>query len=619
MNAFEPTRTLLNPKFEGYKLDPVSQDEIVARFPLQYKPTQATVSGKSPLSFQEVQSRITHNHLAICTEASRAMYVDSVYRVILIDIDPATISPSFRVLYELPTFLQSDETSYPHREYPSGAFVTPSSAVVSDGQGLLYALNFANDDHAEALGTFSLPSPGPPFRIHTVHILSSTAIFAILSSRYYGPIPYTGTESKGAVFDIWGVRIELTSSPLSGVQQLEVLWHRRGQDVPIYTAFIESLDASVLISGTTYQQVGEDLTSVYEPSAEELAPIPRADEKFDIDVPEPSKPPPYSWTQTSDSVTMAIPLPSNTPKSTIKVMFSPQSLTVHVDNEVCSSVPIPRYSTKKLWDMVSTSTSYWTWDREAEHSFGLLTLYLDKQHAGTKWTHVFAPTQGDMEVLETLDPSQLWHIREALEKYTAALRDGDDASGLGLGRGVPSLAEGELDMEVDETVGRKAYLSWVNEKGVAPLWCKNAEKIPYQLLSTPFTGSRDTDLSLVVKNNLDGTVHTLDSKNPNYPAWTHTSTFSALSFVLASKQDTRFTFHSSEGVFAFEGGIRDRGGNVYIYRVPTSKAKWAKQAILKVGDGYGGPLLGVGIIHIDGFIPVILCLAEGELILLKNP
>lgn len=87
MNTFEPTRTLLNPKFEGYKLDPVSQDEIVTRFPLHFKPTQATVSGNSPLSFQEVQSRITHNHLAVCTEASRAMYVDSAHRVILIDID----------------------------------------------------------------------------------------------------------------------------------------------------------------------------------------------------------------------------------------------------------------------------------------------------------------------------------------------------------------------------------------------------------------------------------------------------------------------------------------------------------------------------------------------------
>ncbi|KAG6890816.1 hypothetical protein C0995_003249 [Termitomyces sp. Mi166 len=627
MNTFEPTRALLNPKFEGYKLDPVPQDEIVARFPLQFKPTQATVSGKSPLSFHEVQSRITHNHLAICTEASRAMYVDSAHRIILIEIDTATISPSFRVLYELPTSIQSDDTNSPHREYPSGAFITSSTAVVSDGQGLLYTLNFANGDCLEAVGTFSLPSPGPPFRIHTVHALSSTATFAILSSRYYGPNPKAETESKdrgissSVIFDVWGVKIESTSSPLSGVQQLEVLWHRRGHDVPIYAAFMKSFEASLLIGGTTYQQVGYASTPPYEPSSDEIAPVPRADEKFGIDAAEPPMPPPYSWTQTSDSVTMAIPLPYSTSKSTIKVVFSLQTLTVNVDNEVSSSVPIPRYSTKKLWDGISVSTSYWTWDREGEHSFGLLTLYLDKQHEGTKWTQVFASTgdSEDVEVLETLDPSELWQVREALEKYTAALRDSDDVSGLGIGRGVPSLAEGELDMEVDETVGRKAFLSWVGGKGAIPQWWKNVEEIPFRLLSTPIPGSRASDISLVVKNNLDGTVHTLDSRNLNSPMWTHTSTFSALSFVLASKQDTRFTFHNSEGVFAFEGGIQDRGGNVYIYRIPSPNARWAKQAILKVGDGYGGSLLGVGMLLIGGSIPVLLCLAEGELILLKNP
>jgi hypothetical protein len=87
MDTFKPSRALLNPKFEGYKLDPVSQEDTVARLPLQFKPTQATVSGKSLFSFQEVQSRITHNHLAVCNGARRALYVDSASRVILIDID----------------------------------------------------------------------------------------------------------------------------------------------------------------------------------------------------------------------------------------------------------------------------------------------------------------------------------------------------------------------------------------------------------------------------------------------------------------------------------------------------------------------------------------------------
>jgi hypothetical protein len=91
MELFTPNRSLLNPKFEGYKLDPISQEATVTRYNLDYRPTQKTISGRSPLSFQEVQSRITHNHLAVATEGGRALYVDAEFRVVLIDVDLASL------------------------------------------------------------------------------------------------------------------------------------------------------------------------------------------------------------------------------------------------------------------------------------------------------------------------------------------------------------------------------------------------------------------------------------------------------------------------------------------------------------------------------------------------
>ncbi|KAG5652903.1 hypothetical protein H0H81_003164 [Sphagnurus paluster] len=626
MDTFMPSRSLLNPKFEGYKLDPMSQEDMVIRSPLEFKPTQATISGKSSFSFQEVQSRITHNHLAVCSESARALYVDSESKVVLIDIDAATLSPSFRVIFELPVIVPSNDLPPRNREYPSAVFISPAAVFVSDGYGLLYALQIQEGRSSKVAGVFSLPdaSSRAPFRIHSVHKTSSTLLVAILSSRHYGIEGEVRLQSRErgrstTDFDIWGVKVDLAGAPSNDAHQLQVLWHRRGQEVPIYTAHCESLEAFLLIGGTRYQEVGHTSAPSYEPSLDEIAPIPRADETFDVDAPEPLKPPPYSWTQSSDSLTIAIPLPSNTLKSQIKILFSPQALTVHVDSQVSTSIPIPCYPAKKLWDTILPSSSYWTWDREAEHSFGLLTLYLDKQHDGTKWPQVFASMNNseDVDVLETLDPSELWKVREALEKYTTALRDGDDASGLGLGHGVPSLAEGEIDMEVDEVVGRTAYLNWVAENGSIPVWWQTVEGIPFQLLSTPIPG--DTEgISLIIKNNLDGIVFSLESQNTAIPAWTHISTFSALSFVLASKQDTRFTFHTSKAVFAFEGGVRDRGGNVYIYRSAPSNMKWANQGILKVGDGYGGSLLGIGVLQWGSF-SVILCLTEGELVLIKNP
>jgi hypothetical protein len=133
-------------------------------------------------------------------------------------------------------------------------------------------------------------------------------------------------------------------------------------------------------------------------------------------------------------------------------------------------------------------------------------------------------------------------------------------------------------------------------------------------------------LDLIVKQDVDGTVFSLDlSNNPSAQSvWQHTSTYSALAFVLASKQDTRFTYHlPDKAVLAFEGGsIRDRGANVYIYRRPA-KARdiWAKQAVLQVDNGSSGALLGVGCVKVrdgsEGEV-VVVCLTEGELVLIRG-
>ena len=275
----------------------------------------------------------------------------------------------------------------------------------------------------------------------------------------------------------------------------------------------------------------------------------------------------------------------------------------------------------------------------AEHSYGVLTLHLDKQHEGTRWPQVFAPsdkpktsdssigsiTQDEdayLDVSETMDPSELYNIREALEKYTVALRDGEDPSGLGLGRGVPSLAEGEMDAEVDASVGWSAYVTWVSLSGQS-LTDPREESTPINVLSIPLPGVFQSPLqpSLVVRNGIDGALHELKSaKTPEDPPhWTHRSTYSALSFVLASKRDTRFIHHvSSEAVFAFESGARELGGNVYIYRGSSKHELWAKQAVLKIGGGTAGSLLGVGIVQGSQQETVILCLCEGELIVMHN-
>jgi hypothetical protein len=85
-DVFHADKSLLNPKFEGYKLHIIPQENAVSQFPLVHRPSQATTSGKVPLTFQEVQSRITHNHLPIHSQSGRAAYVDADYNVILVEL-----------------------------------------------------------------------------------------------------------------------------------------------------------------------------------------------------------------------------------------------------------------------------------------------------------------------------------------------------------------------------------------------------------------------------------------------------------------------------------------------------------------------------------------------------
>ena len=549
---------------------------------------------------------------------------------------------------------------------------------MADGNGLLYVIPIRdnNDVGSEPVGVFTLPT-GVPFRLHHLHRAGPTTIILLLSSRYYSE-EFQKIKPSSVAFDIWAVKVDLFSLRSTGITEsrpLNVLWHRRGEDVPVYTTFVDKLNAHLIIGGSSYRDPEtKELASPYhEPTPDEMAPIPRANENLDASPSDQDeKLYPYSWTQSSDSVTVAFPLPSTTPKTTIKVFFTTQTLTVHVDNNndelstLPVPIPIPHYSAKALWANINPSSSFWTWDREGEQKWGLLTLHMEKKHDGTRWMHVFNPSPRrpavtttttspeldlkgsesdmEMEVPETLDPSELWHIRESLEKYTSALRDGEDASGLGLGRGLSSLADGEMDEEVDGNVGRRVCLTWVRGAGIDTNEMiaaseGAADQVDEQqfvhLLSTPLPGSLgiDDDVSLILKHDLDGTVFTLQSssKTNNTPSqWIHTSTYSALSFVLASKQDTRFTHHllpssdpnslSGGAVLAFEGGSsRGRGGNLYIYHsVPTSKEKWAKQAILKVDDGLGGLLLGVGCIRSKGGEKMVVCLTEGELVIIQG-
>ena len=549
------------------------------------------------------------------------------------------------VLAELPQSIQSSDIHDSRRaEYPSSAFANQNTLLVADGQGTLYIFLLPDDEiSAKLLGSYELrpesASRSLPFQIHVIQQTSSDSATLLLSSRSYAVKQQEDANRRPPIeFDLWGVEVPLTSVETDEIQTLRCLWHRTGREIPVYSTFHDSPPSFHIFGGHLHTESERATAQPYTPAPDEIAPIPCADENLDAG-PLP-KPPPYSWTQTSDSVTVAFPLPSTTPKSAIKVTFTTKTLSFFISgaqSESSSSpIPLPRYIAKSFWDGIQVSTSFWTWDKAGEKSFGLLTLHLDKQHEGTRWSQVFAAYQTpsgepEPEVAETLDPSELYNIREALEKYTSSLSE--DGSGLGLGQGVPSLGKGEIDEELDSSVGREAFLTRILVS-TPQAQAQNGTGLEggsssVTLLSTPLPGSIEPGdpPSLITKSDIDGLFCTLSPPKTSIggddSAWTHTSTFPALSFVLASKQDVRFTHHVSDRlVLAFESGSRGLGFNIYIYQAtPTRSAQWAKQSVIRVGYAATGPLLGVGALTLNvegGKKVVMLCLCENEAIVVQD-
>ena len=440
----------------------------------------------------------------------------------------------------------------------------------------------------------------------------------------------SGRKVPPVKFDVVAVRVSLQAADdNNAITTLDILWHRRGTHVPLYTAYDRRRSFFILAGGSPYRHIGQPAPELPERSSpDEFAPTPHADATAPAS---PPKPPPYAWTQDSEEITVALPFPSSTPKAHINVLFTPQTLTLLVQG---SADDAPRYTAARLWGGIAPASSFWTWDAHGgAQAYGLLTLHLEKQHAGTRWTHLFDDTISTTgastssqtapppeQVPETLDPSELHAIRESLEKYTAALQTG------GAGAVRPSsLADGEADEEADAAVGSETCITWVAAvDGADPANGGGAQQadwdVAFTALSVPLPGISDR-ISLVVKHTIDGLLFVLsdeDDATSGAPAWTHLSTFSAMAFVLASKRDTRFTYHvASKAVLAFEGGGAEYGGNLYIYRNTKPKSNLAKQAILKLTGNTSGSLLGVGAVR-NGEQSIILCLCEKELLVLRN-
>lgn len=604
-------------------------------------------------------------------------------------------APVFHKLVELPTPLASTSQPSPVFEYPTAIATSPSRWCISDGTGRLYLVT-VDRSTAHWTGhiaeTFELLDDSGallPCRLHAASEQDGGTVSTLLSIPVkVAPVnPAQPEQSEGlstsarskipstTAFEY--LQVPLPSSEASedismdsvgeprASTPLNVRWRFRAADLPSFVAYDPKLDrytigaASTLSDATSSEPAaGTTLSgpSSFTSTTTATEPVPTSSQTPAL------RPPPFSWTQDKDSVTLAFAIPSSTPTSSIRVTFSRQYLTLHIgsaSSALCgvASSSLPRISHKQFWDLIDPHTSVWTFDRDAEgrdSTFGILSLHLEKAHPGTKWTDVFSPTpapttearitelseeeqQQELErVPETVDPSELAAIAESMEQWSRSVVEaGRGADVEGLGTGLPtSLMGEEIDVEVDGDSGRPLVVTWIEGATLAPspTLVQPHPTIPFSLLSTPlptFDPSRGRDFSLTIKHDVDGLLYSPPATAASGYAWTHTSTFPALAFVLATKTDASFIYHlSSRAVLAFDSpshlsltprssGGHGGAGNLFVYCKTTGpKDTTGRQLVLKIGGPESGALVGVAGVEL-GEETLVVALCEKELVLFR--
>ncbi|KAG9096415.1 hypothetical protein FRC06_008691 [Ceratobasidium sp. 370] len=587
--SFSHNPSLLNPKFEGYKLKILEQSACVRTYPLPPPgATQATVSGRRIVPFTEVSARIKHNHLRVGLSGEDFVYVDKNGGVVLVTVD---------------VIGQPDDDT---KEYPVVLGISPNRWLVSDGHGRFYTFIYEGRLRRPvvAQNNFELVDrAGSLVPCRLLYVREAEAGLVVLVTRR-GKDTLPAPNAKALpIYELVSLRLDAHNNTLAE------LWALSGSSLPADVQFDAATNAYIVSSGSPFHSMQNVEPAPPEPTKDEIAPIPRAKEDLDS-APKPNVPPPhaYSWTQTEDSVTIMFPLPSTTTTSAIRIKITKLHLTLAIITASPSSIPLPKYAQCAWWAEVDPGASLWTWERapdERQTNVGLLTLHLEKKHVGTRWSHVFASSTGEPDIPETLDPSELASIREALEKYTVELS--------GEGSAMPSLANPDADEELDAPgqVGQRVTIQRIDStSGHAQV-----DQRDVSVLSTPLLMIDSAAVpSLIIRRDIDGLLF---NSQPN-ASWAHVSTLSALSFVLASKRDTRFVVHHKDRVvLAFESGSTHGTGNVYIYRGQRSKSPWGQQSILSIASQTTGPLLGVAAIQAGDQL-VVCCLCERQLVTIQN-
>ncbi|PWN52620.1 hypothetical protein IE53DRAFT_409280 [Violaceomyces palustris] len=276
-------------------------------------------------------------------------------------------------------------------------------------------------------------------------------------------------------------------------ETLQVNWCVTGEEPAYYSHFDEDgrrcvlgAEASFTISSSKSvpshdqtNQGGNETSGGAFPGLEPQPGRPSAAPTF-----EPRRPPPYSWAQTSDTLTVAFSLPPTLTKSAFRIHFSLKGLSISLTDAAATALSRPRlveitegqseemshsktdplqetadkiiwghYESRPLWGEVDPSGSVWTWEKVLGtgpmkgQELGVLTLHLEKKFEGTRWPHVFGGSGKRKWGARRDQEERVSSFRRATEQFEAVKRGEDQA-----GEEEEQEEEEDEEEEVPETL-----------------------------------------------------------------------------------------------------------------------------------------------------------------------
>ncbi|MBW0533443.1 hypothetical protein O181_073158 [Austropuccinia psidii MF-1] len=676
---FNPSRQLLNPKFESYKLTEYDQSKI-QRIKLKDS-LNTSIDKRQSLNYQELKFKSFWNHLLIGSFTSK----NSIKKQQIIWIDPSTLhihslqflndqlgqNPQVNLLLTLPnlrpsiTSILNDSIEF---DFPTAISLNANLLnhsnhlhkrpwLIVDGANSLFLVDL-NPKSPQLLAQHQLNHPTLSKGFYSlsslqVKNLDSNEFWVVLRAKNIQKLPVDTNDEKNItkknnlVHEIFLLQLKIISNPSSEINHLPFAFdlHLKTKligDHDLVLSHFDSLNQRWCFGSTSPFNLSNCLSSTIQTKNQHSS-SPKTGKAWLTDSQNSNQNPShsssfYSWNQTLSSLTIVFSIPLSISSKSLKIIFKHNLIKLSLQTNqpsIANSIlkdyisNLFNYFGQELINSIDPSLVLETWDFiipedctwfiENEPTRSILTVELGKKNS-LRWPQVF---KIDDQLHETLDPSELQSISDNLQKFTAPQVPPTKRQKQGLGL-----------VEIDQVAKNPSgFLGNHNttlsggeideEIDMGDQTMKIGVQMTWLLSHTPQT--EDLENWKIVKPHQISSVEIISSPplqetiSPSFQ-WNHVLTYPALAFVMASKRDIRFSFFTDKFAIIFENStLNHQIGNVFIY-YQSNKTK-ANQKVIKLknesqaNNDQGDELLGTCGIRKPNGEYLLICLCQSEIII----